>query len=114
MSHSITINQGAVKYLADMLNSTGWAKTTADIIIGGGLLATKLELPDFPSPEAKETVGEFNTRCLPYMKTGFPALELTDKERDCARRCLDYYVKEGRLAPSSFTRDLLLAFGYTD
>jgi hypothetical protein len=111
--HKLNITQGAAKYLQDLLNVLGWAKTTNDIIIGGSLLSTKLELTTFPEATAEETVRAYEARVLPWMNTKMD-LELTDKERDCVRRCLEHCSKEARIRVSKYSSELLTVFGYTE
>ncbi len=106
--HPITLKQGAVKYLRDMVSATGWAKTTSDIILGGRLLVDLVPEntePPTPGPDRK-------TLTLDWSNTPMNPFELSQKEYDACRKAIDYFAGQGSIPPTPAAAELLSAFGY--
>jgi len=113
MAHKININTGAVRFLRDMLSATGWAKTTSDIILGGGLLVTTVpEVPEPPAQDAKSDKNEQKRLNLEWAKTPVPEFEVSEKEREACRKCIKHFADQGAIPPNNQGAQLLVAFGY--
>ena len=92
--------------LRSIIEGNGWAKTTSDIIHGGGLLA-KGRLPDVgPLPEADVDAKAFAEKPA-------PEFEVSEKEREAIKRAIKFFAESGNIKPSSFSLEVLLAFGFT-
>lgn len=106
MDYKINIKQGSFRILSDLLGSTGWCKTTQDIIVSGGLLA---RLPEESIPD-RMTVSEFTTWAAKLVAE----FTITEKERDTVKKCIKHFVEEGKVPGNKYATELLLAFGYDD
>ena len=123
MNHKINLTQGAVRYLRDMLASTGWAKSINDIILGGGLLVDVLPEPSEPpviTPVEREAADQARIRLAAHtanVKTWsalpVPEFDVTEKQRDCIRRCIKHFAEQGSIPPTPQAFVLLTAFGYS-
>lgn len=123
MNHKINLTQGAVRYLRDMLASTGWAKSINDIILGGGLLVDVLPEPSEPpttTPVEREAADQARIRLLAHTADvkawaalPVPEFDVTEKQRDCIRRCIKHFAELGNIPPTPQAYVLLTAFGYS-
>jgi hypothetical protein len=97
-----------------MLTATGWAKTTSDIILGGGLLVKTIpEVAEPPAQEASLPKAEQRKANLDWSNTPVPEFTITEKEREACRKCIKHFADQGAIPPNTQGADLLIAFGFT-
>jgi hypothetical protein len=114
MSHIIKINTGSVRFLRDMLSATGWAKTTSDIILGGGLLVSTVpEVPEPPAQDNKLSKAEQLKVNQEWAATPVPEFSVSEKEREAIRKCVKHFAEQGAIPPNKQGADLLVAFGFS-
>ena len=112
-THKVALTQGALSLLHNLLSGTGWAKTTMDIILAGGLLAEKL--PDFAPPperEQSETRRNFDGRATAWADVSVSEFEISEKERDVCKKAIKHFVEAGAIPATKHAALLLMAFGY--
>lgn len=103
MDHKLNLNQGSIVLLTNLLNSSGWCKTTVDIVLSGGVA---MKLPDIVNEE-KMTIAEFKH----WSKVPVTEIVLNDKERECVRKCLKHFAEAGNIPGGTRSAELLIAFG---
>jgi len=111
MTHKIKLNQGSVKFLRDMLAMPGWATNVGDIVLGGQLLCDVV--PETDDPPAGEDANN-REKVMAWANVDKPEFELTEKQRESARRCLKHFAEKGAIPPVKNAMLLLVAFGYDE
>ena len=108
-THTITLPKLSMKYLHDLLASTGWSRSTADIINSGTIICS---LPDefADLPENLQT----DKAAFKAWSVTPQALELTERQRDVCKFVIEKFAKDGKLPPNRFGADLAKAFNFTD
>lgn len=111
MTHKIKLNQGAVKFLRDMLALPGWANTVKDIILGGQLLVDVV--PEVPNPPEGADAND-REKVMGWANTEVAEFEVTENQREAVRRCLKHFAEKGAIPPVKNAMLLLVAFGYDE
>jgi len=106
MNHKINMSQGAVNLLRNIISGTGWAKTTQDIILGGGLLADT-RLPEY------ENIPTEKKAAMEWAKAPAPEFEVSEKEREAVKRAITHFCTQGALPIGLASAELLKVFGFT-
>lgn len=107
IKHTLTLNRDAVGLLAGALSQGAWyaeKDQTAHAYRAGQVL----ELPAMdngPQPESKDPLVAKAWLSFPV------SVELTDKQRDTVRACVEFFLKSGRLPPGRATSLLMRELG---
>lgn len=102
MSHDITLNNGSLVLLRAALSAPGWA-TSMELIARAGQLLV-VTLPELDDPETLKL-----TERIKWEADGTYSLCLSDKQRDCIKKCLEYHTEKGALRPSKPLFSLITA-----
>lgn len=109
---TLDLNRGAARLLAHMLSQPGWCKDTSDSYRAGVLLENDtLEVGRLPKNEKGDDAGE--DAINHWLKASHPTFELTEKQRDTCKRCIEHHLKGGAVHITVFTVHLQRAFGLT-
>jgi hypothetical protein len=108
---------GAVVILESILATPQWykddAKQARTIVHAVGALDALPDLLDKPQPEKDEKQGDFNARADTWA-TPVLMFEWTDKQKEAAKKCVSYYLKQGAFAVNTHTVALLTLLGLDD
>ena len=111
--HTVTIPQLSVFALTDVLEAPGWSKTPADIMLAGQILVEVI--PEITRPEAvvkARTQSEARKADGPWCDLPV-TLEVTEKQRECVKRCLTHWTEKGALPGGRYSSAMLGGFGFT-
>lgn len=113
-SHKIQLPQLAVKALRDVLESPGWARLTSDHSAAAKMLDGVV--PEVTPPdEVKAARSQSEARVAnAAWSDEAKAFELSDKQRDTARKALRHHLEQGNLPPGRYTFALLSQFGLAE
>lgn len=106
--HTVKLSQGAVHLLRSIVDAPGWAKSTSDIIVGGGLLSDD-RLPEYKDAPTDKTSKEESKAWLEKAASPF---EITEKEREAIKRAIEHFTGQGNIKASKYSAELLKAFGF--
>jgi hypothetical protein len=91
------------KLLQQLLVQPGWTKATKDIYISGKLgVDGKLDVPPPPKSTEKAVNDEWNNAPI--------TREFLGKEVDCVARCIEHYIKEGKIGSDKFVFAVVTSF----
>lgn len=102
MEHTIRLSNKSALLLSNILASDGWAKTIADIVLGGSILVDTYK--DFKVVEAQGKV-------CPEWAVKINAWEFTEKQRECCKRAIETLASTGKLPVGAPSYELLKGFG---
>jgi len=111
--YEIKLSNGATNFLRNMLNSTGWAKTVSDIILGGGLLVEVVPEVEVPPATEGELKLAYDKRLNEWSTAGEYKFSVSDKQREAIRRCIKHFAEQAGIPPNRSSAMLLTAFGYS-
>lgn len=112
-SHTLTLNNGAVYQLAQILGAPGFLTEAADLYRAGEVLETQLlDLPAPPEQIAKGTddlTAEKQVRA--WQRKGENKIELSERQRDTAKKAVQACIGKGTLPPGAGSLCLLRELG---
>lgn len=109
VEHTITLPQGGVRALSQMLTSPQWLKDDPEAMVLSLRACTLVEdvLPDLgPVPEFKK-----DAEAKEWEESGAFKVVLNEKQRECCKKVLTHFIKGGSLPNGKIKRALILQFG---
>lgn len=114
-THTLTINNGAIHHLAQVLAIPGLLTEPADLYRAGQILEEHLvELPK-PAELAKGT-DEINVTITvrKWQRDGQHVLTLTERQRDTAKKAVKASCEKGQMPPGPALTCLLVELGLVE
>ena len=114
-THTLTLNNGALHNLAQLLAVAGLLTETADLYRAGQMLeeCLPLDLPKPPEPDASLDQLAATKHVVNWTRAGKHVVTLSERQRDTAKKAVQAAVAKGMLpgGPSSLCllRELGLA-----
>jgi hypothetical protein len=109
VEHTITLTQGGVRGLSQMLTSPQWLKDDPDAMVLSLRACTLVEdiLPDLGEmPEFKKDAD-----AIAWESVTAPSFKLSEKHRETCKKALTHFIKGGSIPNGKTKRALILQFG---
>jgi hypothetical protein len=129
--HTVKLKRGTIELLKAILAQHTWYKDTPNMLLRAcyileAPICTGQKPPECPysvkdyleSDERKATFAalqrDWGSEVLKPWEDEEVEHELTEKERECVKACLRWFLKEARLDASRFTLNALTQFGLAE
>lgn len=114
-SHTLTLNNGAIHHLSQVLGSPGLLTDPADLFRAGQIIEEKLM--DLPKPDEipKGTDGLAAEGMIrKWQRDGANVVELSERHRDTAKKAVKAACEKGNIPPGPASMCLLFELGLVE